>query len=746
MRTIYELRQAAERLRRVTETDSVSPEDVFGLQSEVLEYLAAMKAIDTTGTIGKEIEDEMDISAYTLYSLYITESLTYKSSTDSRIFFLPVVAGEKIRLYADDDYMAGYSFSVDDSHQAGAAANLVKDTGRYYINKGEVKDVEIPDGCNFLVVRNDNVSIVRIKRVARVRFVPPLYEVVDNLTKGGADKPLSAEQGKVLAEKVSKLEDRTTITEELTAPYNIGYMIDARTDSPTFGKPVKVGSTNYGSSDFIDVKGREFINIIYQYASTSASYYDKYGSVFYDEDKRAITEGAVVIRNGAGEMRDRLAVPIGASYVRITSWLPNASAVSYTFEDSIKDVVVKLNGTTTGGITGASNFGNMLPLIQQSRFVKYQTNDKALTLLHFSDIHGDAEAAAIIRSFYDKYKTYIDDMVNTGDTVKYYSGDGIAHITDNNLQRALFVLGNHDGCLKTGDHVEGSADWDAMGKEWDYDTYFAPFVSGWNVTQPSGVNDLTSPDYKACYWYKDYPDAKIRLIGLDAMHFNDTFWHTTSEQENWFGNVLAELLDETNAAYGYSVVVLCHYTADGYEGNNETWNETLHRFVYNKNANGGRIMDEKTGQVVTFHHHANVKIDMDKRFCTRSKIANASAEYGYDKGPTSPLLDVIEEWITGGGKFVAWLCGHMHVDCLYYPKMYPNIPCITIDQAGFLRGGDQAERRGGSNTHACANLITFDTANGLIKIVRVGYNMDKFLREKNYLCYDYKNRMVISNR
>lgn len=43
MKTIYELQQIANRLRQVMEVNSISPEDTFGLQSDVLEYLADME-------------------------------------------------------------------------------------------------------------------------------------------------------------------------------------------------------------------------------------------------------------------------------------------------------------------------------------------------------------------------------------------------------------------------------------------------------------------------------------------------------------------------------------------------------------------------------------------------------------------------------------------------------------------------------------------------------------------------------
>jgi len=43
MKTIYELQQIANRLRQVTEVNSISPEDTFGLQSDILEYMADME-------------------------------------------------------------------------------------------------------------------------------------------------------------------------------------------------------------------------------------------------------------------------------------------------------------------------------------------------------------------------------------------------------------------------------------------------------------------------------------------------------------------------------------------------------------------------------------------------------------------------------------------------------------------------------------------------------------------------------
>ena len=53
MKTIYQLLQIANRLRQVTEVNSISPEATFGLQSDVLEYLADMEQCMETLCIKK---------------------------------------------------------------------------------------------------------------------------------------------------------------------------------------------------------------------------------------------------------------------------------------------------------------------------------------------------------------------------------------------------------------------------------------------------------------------------------------------------------------------------------------------------------------------------------------------------------------------------------------------------------------------------------------------------------------------
>ena len=42
-------------------------------------------------------------------------------------------------------------------------------------------------------------------------------------------------------------------------------------------------------------------------------------------------------------------------------------------------------------------------------------------------------------------------------------------------------------------------------------------------------------------------------------------------------------------------------------------------------------------------------------------------------------------------------------------------------------------------------IVTVDTILGIIKLVRIGDNVDHYLRSKRTLCYDYKNKRIIAS-
>lgn len=413
--------------------------------------------------------------------------------------------------------------------------------------------------------------------------------------------------------------------------------------------------------------------------------------------------------------------------------------------------------------------------IAQAKFVaggSTAVTASSLGLLHYSDIHGDDVATEVIKKIASEAHDYIDDVICTGDSVLYYADDnardndgkGINWWKASGLaEKSLFVLGNHDAATPAAteyDMNENTAAWNGKGQVWSYENYFKDYAAGWGVTRPTD-NDAT--DHPACYWHKDYTAQKIRMIGLDCMNrFDGTvdpqtgeiltagFKHLTNEQELWLIARLNETLDSENAAYGYSVVFLCHYPLDWFSGDNETWDDTTHRFVYNQNAAGGRVMSYKTGVPVNFHYEKSTSYDHSAsntnwhKFNMNNRVENARGVGGYNPGNYNNVAEIIKAWKNNGGKYVVWLCGHTHADYMWYAANFPDMLCIVINQAGCLRGTTVGARDTDMESRTCANFVSIDTQNGVIKLVRIGFSLDKWMNSHRYLCYDYVNRVVLN--
>ena len=148
---------------------------------------------------------------------------------------------------------------------------------------------------------------------------------------------------------------------------------------------------------------------------------------------------------------------------------------------------------------------------------------KALTLLHFSDIHGDSVNLARIVAFKGA-NSALDAALFTGDMVHNDWSDGIDFWAAVGAQDILVAIGNHDS-------RSGKTATDCYGR------YISPFVSNWGVTSQANL----------CYYYKDWSAKNVRLIVLDCMHWDGT-------QASWLASTLAAA-----KTAGYHVVVANHY-------------------------------------------------------------------------------------------------------------------------------------------------------------------------------------------
>lgn len=104
---------------------------------------------------------------------------------------------------------------------------------------------------------------------------------------------------------------------------------------------------------------------------------------------------------------------------------------------------------------------------------------------------------------------------------------------------------------------------------------------------------------------------------------------------------------------------------------------------------------------------------------------------------------ILGEFIRSGGQFVCNFCGHEHHDLFGYTSN--GVLNVAVECACDWAGWSDGRRVRGTRTYDCFNVVTVDTWEGLLKLVRIGDPCDCFLRPRGYLCYDLRKRRVIAN-
>lgn len=692
--------------------------------------------------------ETVDISELTVYSygLGAASSSSNRWTANGQHCLLPVVPGEQYKLTANSTAGGGtYGFvtsSFVEPTSTSSSNYYAPGESRHWLANGSVL-VTVPPGAAYLVFCPRDGNSVNVSWTIKSFTEPELDEKIDEIVSDTTDRL----QGEIdtlrgtFKEEVdfSELEVFSNNTSKITIiKDNDGGVLVTNIDSTgncyaLIGLPSSLVPGNQYTLSF---------NLSASFTKSSIWWF-----IFVDSSYNQ-TSGGIALQSGANQSYTyKFTYKAGDAYLRLASTSQNDGAYAYFTNFSIdnRTSVAELTESVQELVSKDSSASDVDELIRQARYIAASPTVQPLALLHFTDIHGDTLAAKQILGFYNEHSSQIDDIVQTGDTVYYYwdsEGQGYQWYQQNGIPQALFVLGNHDGCSNDSSQgwIEGSANWDFKGKEWDFDTYFAPYISTRGVTPPAGYDDSSSPYYKACYWHKDYSSAKVRVIGLDCMHFNDGVRYTSNDQETWLAAKLQETLTSGNAAYGFSVVFLCHYPLDDYSGSNETWDDTNHRFTFNQNATGGHVMDCNTQRPVNCHY--GTSFTAEARFSMRDRVGTVGSK-NYTKGNNNPIADVIQTWMDNGGKYLAWLCGHTHAEYMYYPAKYPDMLVIGLPQAGNSRGNVQADRSADSKMHPCANFILFDTQNKYIKIVRFGKTLDRQLMRFEKLGYDYEHRETL---
>lgn len=185
------------------------------------------------------------------------------------------------------------------------------------------------------------------------------------------------------------------------------------------------------------------------------------------------------------------------------------------------------------------------------------------------------------------------------------------------------------------------------------------------------------------YYYKDYTDSKIRLIVLNCMNY-------TTAQNDWLVSVLSDAL--TN---DYAVMIAEHYPI----------------------------------AMTQFEGCAFTALDP------------------VGSGTASTLLSAqqaVDSFISSGGEFIMWLCGHTHKDFTGKITAFQNQFMFVSDLASMyhIRWGDTA-RTAGTKSQDLFNLIGIDRTTKTVRLYRIGANYDRYIRHKMSMVIDYKNARLV---
>lgn len=109
-------------------------------------------------------------------------------------------------------------------------------------------------------------------------------------------------------------------------------------------------------------------------------------------------------------------------------------------------------------------------------------------------------------------------------------------------------------------------------------------------------------------------------------------------------------------------------------------------------------------------------------------------------------VDEVASFIDNGGRFITWLCGHIHRDYISVVENHQDQLVIHIACASSISGQTaycDSERKVGTIGQNAFDILGIDLYNDTIRILRVGDNMDSWMRERNTIAINYNYKKII---
>lgn len=275
----------------------------------------------------------------------------------------------------------------------------------------------------------------------------------------------------------------------------------------------------------------------------------------------------------------------------------------------------------------------------------------------------------------------MDDMIDDCICTGDMVGNAYGEIASWWDPKVMTCIGNHDSASYS---TSTGYNWTALPMA-DRDTYYiAPFESNWNIVHTPGTS----------YYYKDYAAQKIRLIVMDVMLYTGTPGADAAAQTAWLNTTLNSAISSN-----YHVIIAIHAphgTSTPIPGS------------------------------FTRYNQGNMPVLSDCN--TPDEVINA-----------------VGSAITRGLKFIGYICGHTHQDNIWKAtgdgkQLMYCVTCAAVNNEDQWKNSDQDR----STIQDAYNLITIDTSNTLVKIVRGGgANIDDHMRNRQAICFNYSTGEII---
>ena len=344
----------------------------------------------------------------------------------------------------------------------------------------------------------------------------------------------------------------------------------------------------------------------------------------------------------------------------------------------------------------------------------WQSNDKTkmFTIAHISDLHNDG-VRYLNYLTYAKGLSVIDHVVASGDIVDVPNTTQYANMYAQETSASLSPI----KCIGNHEKYAGGV-----------------FMSNDDIYTNLHMNTNTGK----LYYYIDNSTYAIRIIVLDQYDTEEQTYrteHFSQPQIDWFISALKGAI--TN---DYEVIVVMHACESGGS------------FPQKKaSSQGGRIYDYTgeaiTGENASFYQRFKQWEGMTdlQNVCSGTPIEDiinafktgSSLNETYTFSDTSDTI-IINDSFSSPGTFIAYINGHNHGDFIGSSSKYSNQLYLNVG-AGNRSYGDVSDlqRQNGEKSEDCFNVYVVDKNHKLVKVIRVGSDVNDIMQNRKTAVYSY---------